>query len=124
MGKDLGSGGEALTTAVLLYSLLVSMRRKRYQRNTDRLPAFLVLDNPIGVCNRSDFLDAQLNVAAALGIQCVYPTGINDTESLHLFEHRVAIRKSGRSLMIDGNTYELLEIIDQNLEKDRGTTTS
>jgi archaellum component FlaC len=124
VGKDLGSGGEALTTAVLLYALLVSMRRRRYHRKFDRLPAFLILDNPIGVCNRSDFLDAQLKVAGALGIQCVYLTGINDTESLNLFEHRVAIRKSRRHLEINGTAYELLEVIEQNVEKDRGTGTA
>ncbi|MCP4752982.1 MAG: hypothetical protein GY866_19010, partial [Proteobacteria bacterium] len=46
VGKDLGSGGEALTTAVLLYSLLTAMRRKRRHRKDDRIPAFLILDNP------------------------------------------------------------------------------
>ncbi len=116
VGKDLGSGGEALTTAVLLYSLLTSMRKKRHQKD-ERIPAFLILDNPLGVCNRSDFLDAQLKVAWAMGIQCVYLTGINDRESIGLFEHRVAIRKGEKQLSIDGKPYNLLEIIEQNLEK-------
>ena len=62
VGKDLGSGGEALTTAVLLYTLLISMRKKRHSHPDGRIPAFLVLDNPLGVCNRSDFLDAQLKI--------------------------------------------------------------
>lgn len=118
VGKDLGSGGEALTTAVLLYALLTSMRQKRRNRKEDRLPAFLIADNPLGVCNRSDFLDAQLKVARAMGIQCVYFTGINDTESLGLFEHRVAVRKSGKRVRIDGVDYNHLEVIEQNLERD------
>ncbi|BCS96765.1 hypothetical protein DSLASN_23970 [Desulfoluna limicola] len=117
VGKDLGSGGEALTTAVLFYTLLTSMRQKRRNRKEDRLPAFLIADNPLGVCNRSDFLDAQLKVARAMGIQCVYFTGINDTESLGLFEHRVAVRKSGKRVQIDGVDYNHLEVIEQNLEK-------
>ena len=116
VGKDLGSGGEALTTAVLFYTLLTSMRQKRRNRKEDRLPAFLIADNPLGVCNRSDFLDAQLKVARAMGIQCVYFTGINDTESLGLFEHRVAVRKSGKRVQIDGVDYNHLEVIEQNLE--------
>ncbi|MCG8471051.1 MAG: hypothetical protein MI742_04255 [Desulfobacterales bacterium] len=116
VGKDLGSGGEALTTAVLLYSLLTSMRQGRRHKKEDRIPAFLIADNPLGVCNRSDFLDAQLKVARAMGIQCVYFTGINDTESLGLFEHRVAIRKSDRRLRIDGKDYTALEVIEQHVE--------
>ncbi len=118
VGKDLGSGGEALTIAVLLYALLISMRRRRrLSPYDDRIPAFLVLDNPLGVCNRSDFLDAQLKVAGRLGVQCVYLTGINDRESLDLFELRVAIRKGDRQVEIDGNIYDCLEITEFNVEK-------
>jgi hypothetical protein len=121
VGKDLGSGGEALTTAVLLYSLLISMRKKRRNQSDNRIPAFLILDNPLGVCNRSDFLDAQLKVARAMGIQCVYLTGINDRESLDLFELRVAIRKADKKLEIDGITYDCLEITELNVEKRHGS---
>ncbi|MDE1460840.1 hypothetical protein [Spartinivicinus poritis] len=116
VGKDLGSGGEALTTAVLLYSLLTAMRQKRRHRADERIPAFLIADNPLGVCNRSDFLDAQLKVARSMGIQCVYLTGINDRESLSIFEHRVAIRKTARQLQVDNTPYVLLEVIEQHVE--------
>lgn len=116
VGKDLGSGGEALTTAVLLYSLLTAMRQKRRHRPDERIPAFLIADNPLGVCNRSDFLDAQLKVARSMGIQCVYLTGINDRESLGIFEHRVAIRKTNRQLQVDNTPYVLLEVIEQHVE--------
>ena len=119
VGKDLGSGGEALTTAVLLYSLLTSMRQKRRNKKDDRIPAFLIADNPLGVCNRSDFLDTQLKVARAMGIQCIYFTGINDRESLGLFQHRVAIRHSGKHLQVGDKPFNCLEVIEQNVE-DRG----
>ena len=117
VGKDLGSGGEALTTAVLLYSLLTSMRQRRRNKKDDRLPAFLIADNPLGVCNRSDFLDTQLKVARAMGIQCIYFTGINDRESLGLFQHRVAIRHSGSHIQVGGKPYNCLEVIEQNVEE-------
>ncbi|WP_155318040.1 coiled-coil domain-containing protein [Desulfosarcina alkanivorans] len=117
VGKDLGSGGEALTTSVLLYTLLISMRKKRHSHPDGRIPAFLVLDNPLGVCNRSDFLDAQLKVARAMGIQCVYLTGINDRESLDLFELRVAIRKGNKKVEVDHTAYDLLEVAELNVEK-------
>ncbi len=116
VGKDLGSGGEALTTAVLLYSLLTSMRQRRRNKRDDRLPAFLLADNPLGVCNRSDFLDTQLKVARAMGIQCIYFTGINDRESLGLFQHRMAIRHSGSHIQVGGKSYKSLEVIEQNVE--------
>ena len=117
VGKDLGSGGEALTTAVLLYSLLTSMRQRRRNKKDDRLPAFLIADNPLGVCNRSDFLDTQLKVARAMGIQCIYFTGINDRESLGLFQHRMAIRHSGGNIQVGGKPYNSLEVIEQNVEE-------
>jgi hypothetical protein len=117
VGKDLGSGGEALTIAVLLYALLISMRKKRHGSSDGRIPAFLVLDNPLGVCNRSDFLDTQLKVARGMGLQCVYLTGINDRESLDLFELRVAIRKGDKKLEIDHTAYDCLEVTELNVEK-------
>ena len=120
VGKDLGSGGEALTIAVLLYALLISMRKKRRGPSDDRIPAFLVLDNPLGVCNRSDFLDAQLKVARGMGLQCVYLTGINDRESLDLFELRVAIRKGEKKVEIDGCLYDCLEVTELNVERQHG----
>ncbi|MCW7753529.1 hypothetical protein OOT00_05945 [Desulfobotulus sp. H1] len=117
VGKDLGSGGEALTIAVMLYTLLISMRKKRNSASEGRIPAFLILDNPLGVCNRSDFVDAQLKVAGNMGLQCVYFTGIHDRESLELFELRTAIRKGDKKLEIDGISYNCLEVTELNVEK-------
>ena len=124
VGKDLGSGGEALTIAVLLYALLISMRKKRRGSSDGRIPAFLVLDNPLGVCNRSDFLDTQLKVASGMGLQCVYLTGINDRESLDLFELRVAICKGDKQLEIDGTVYNCLDVTELNVEKEHGQQTA
>ena len=116
VGKDLGSGGEALTTAVLLYALLVYMRSRRFKSGARPMPGFLILDNPLGVCNRPDFLDAQLKVAKALGVQCIYLTGINDTGSIELFAHRIVIQKTGSRLFIDGRPFEKLETVQIHVE--------
>nr|WP_319396832.1 hypothetical protein [uncultured Desulfobacter sp.] len=116
VGKDLGSGGEALTTAVLLYALLVYMRSRRFKSGARPMPGFLILDNPLGVCNRPDFLDAQLKVAKALGVQCIYLTGINDTGSIELFAHRIVIQKAGSQLSIDGRRFEKLETVQIHVE--------
>nr|WP_319495323.1 hypothetical protein [uncultured Desulfobacter sp.] len=116
VGKDLGSGGEALTTAVLLYALLVYMRSRRFKSGARPMPGFLILDNPLGVCNRPDFLDAQLKVAKALGVQCIYLTGINDTGSIELFAHRIVIQKAGAQLLIDGRPFEKLETVQIHVE--------
>ena len=116
VGKDLGSGGEALTTAVLLYALLVYMRSRRFKSGARPMPGFLILDNPLGVCNRPDFLDAQLKVAKALGVQCIYLTGINDTGSIELFAHRIVIQKAGSRLFIDGRHFEKLETVQIHVE--------
>ncbi|MCW8801032.1 MAG: hypothetical protein OQK71_08920 [Desulfobacter sp.] len=116
VGKDLGSGGEALTTAVLLYALLVYMRSRRFKSGARPMPGFLILDNPLGVCNRPDFLDAQLKVAKALGVQCIYLTGINDTGSIELFAHRIVIQKAGAQILIDGRPFEKLETVQIHVE--------
>ncbi len=117
VGRDMGSGGEALTTSVLLYALLVSMRRKRFKGGATPMPGFLILDNPLGVCNRPAFLDAQLKVAHALGVQCIYFTGINDTGSIELFEHRIVIRRAGCRITLDGRPYEKLETVQIHMEE-------
>ncbi|PHR22874.1 MAG: hypothetical protein COA36_17525 [Desulfotalea sp.] len=124
VGKDLGSGGEALTIAVLLYALLISMRKKRRGSSDGKIPAFLILDNPLGVCNRSDFLDTQLKVASGMGLQCVYLTGINDRESLDLFELRVVISRGDKQLEIDGKVYNCLDVTELNVEKEHGQHTA
>lgn len=80
------------------------------------MPGFLILDNPLGVCNRPDFLDAQLKVAKALGVQCIYLTGINDTGSIELFSHRIVIQKAGAQLFIDGRSFEKLETVQIHVE--------
>ena len=61
-------------------------------------------------------MEEAMDVARAMGIQCVYFTGINDRESLGLFQHRVAIRQSGKHLQVGGKPYNRLEIIEQNVE--------
>lgn len=89
------SGGERLTTAVLLYCSLVRLRaRRRGRRATDG--GVLVLDNPIGTCSSVALLELQREVAAAMGVQLLYTTGVDDLSALAQLPNVVRLRNTHR----------------------------
>ncbi|WP_254508163.1 hypothetical protein [Anatilimnocola floriformis] len=85
------SGGERLTCAVLLYCTLAQLRAKR--RGLHHKPSgVLLLDNPIGSASRVTFINLQLDVARAMGIQLIYTTGVNDYEALRPLPNLIRLR--------------------------------
>jgi hypothetical protein len=92
LGRD--SGGEVLTSAILLYCNLARLRA----RNRGRLASptsVLMLDNPFGSASRLSFLEVQLEVARAAGVQLVYTTGVKDYDAISLFPNINRVRPSG-----------------------------
>ncbi|MFF2618589.1 hypothetical protein [Kitasatospora sp. NPDC058046] len=79
------SGGELLTTSVLLYCTLARMRAAQRNRKIPGGVGTLVLDNPFGKANYLPFVALQRRVAEAHGIQLVYTTGSNDLPALGRF---------------------------------------
>lgn len=89
IGKQ--SGGEMLTSAVLLFSTLAQVRARN--RGVAKRPtSVLILDNPIGTSSRQRFLSLQLSVAHANGIQLLYTTGVNDLDAISLFPRIVRLK--------------------------------
>jgi hypothetical protein len=85
------SGGERLTCAVLLYCTLAQLRAKR--RGLYHRPSgVLLLDNPIGSASRVTFINLQLDVARAMGVQLIYTTGVNDYEALRPLPNLIRLR--------------------------------
>jgi hypothetical protein len=104
MSKE--SGGERLTSAVLLYCALAQQRAQERGRNV-RLSSSLLLDNPIGASSRVKFLELQRETAKAMNIQLIYATGVNDFEAIRTMPNIVRLRNEKRSARGD---HQLLEV--------------
>jgi hypothetical protein len=98
------SGGEQLTGAILLYCTLARIRG-RSRGHAKGGSSMLILDNPIGRASRVRFLELQREVAAAMGVQLIYTTGVNDHEALRALPNVIRLRNeridrnSGRRLV-------------------------
>lgn len=68
------SGGERVTSALLLFVTVSAMSSK----TPGRSGGFLVMDNIFGSSSASDFTKTQVDLAAALKFQLISTTGIND----------------------------------------------
>ncbi|MEU9730608.1 hypothetical protein [Streptomyces sp. NPDC048002] len=90
--KEIFSGGQELTAAILLYCTLASLRANTKGRRRDRHAGVLFLDNPIGRANADYLLDLQRSVAEALGVQLVYTTGLFDEKALGQFPLIIRLR--------------------------------
>ncbi|HEX9939244.1 MAG TPA: hypothetical protein VGB15_19025 [Longimicrobium sp.] len=77
------SGGERLTSAILLYCTLAQLRAS--QRGQRLRPSgTLLLDNPIGAASWEPLLELQREVARAMGIQLIYATGIDSLGAVRM----------------------------------------
>ncbi len=90
------SGGERLTSMVLLYCTLLRMRVARRTKPAGR-SSCLILDNPIGVASRSLFLQLQREVAQAMDIQLIYTTALKDFDALEIFPKIIRLRNAQRN---------------------------
>ncbi|MCK9925846.1 hypothetical protein MXD62_01505 [Frankia sp. Mgl5] len=90
--KDVFSGGQRLTAAIVLYCTLAALRANERGQMRTRHSGVLFLDNPIGTASAEYLLDVQKGVAAALGVQLVYTTGLSDDRALAAFPLWVRMR--------------------------------
>lgn len=90
------SGGERLTSMVLLYCTLLRMRVAHRSRPAGR-SSCLILDNPIGVASRPLFLQLQCEVAQAMDIQLIYTTALKDFDALDIFPKLIRLRNTQRN---------------------------
>jgi len=108
------SGGERLTSMVLLYCTLLRMRTAHRTKPAGK-SSCLILDNPMGVASRATFLELQREVAQAMNIQLIYTTAIKDFEALHVFPNIIRVRndqldrRTGYHLMMHDTSPEGLE---------------
>jgi hypothetical protein len=89
---DVFSGGQLLTTAIILYCTMAWLRAGERGRAQRQHAGVLFLDNPIGRASAGYLLELQLTVAQKLGVQLIYTTGLFDTNALSVFPLIVRLR--------------------------------
>jgi len=89
------SGGERLTSAVLLFCTLARMRAARRGQRLN-LSGTLLLDNPIGTASRTKLIELQRDVARAMGIQLFYTTGVDDLNAVGMLDKVVRLKNERR----------------------------
>ncbi|WP_406401464.1 hypothetical protein [Streptomyces uncialis] len=91
--KDIFSGGQILTAAIVLYCTMAALRANdRGQVRRHQHSGVLFLDNPIGRASALYLLRLQQAVAKALGVQLVYTTGLFDKTALDVFPLVIRMR--------------------------------
>jgi hypothetical protein len=113
--RDVFSGGQQLTAAIILYCTLAALRANNRGRLRNRHSGVLFLDNPIGRASAGYLLELQRVVAHALGVQLIYTTGLFDAAALAEFPLIVRLRndadlRAGRKyLSVDATVHKHLE---------------
>ncbi|MFD2416167.1 hypothetical protein [Amycolatopsis pigmentata] len=90
--RDVFSGGQQLTAAIILYCTLAALRANNRGKLRNRHSGVLFLDNPIGRASAGYLLELQRVVAGALGVQLIYTTGLFDAGALAEFPLIVRLR--------------------------------
>lgn len=90
--RDVFSGGQQLTAAIILYCTLAALRANNRGKLRNRHSGVLFLDNPIGRASAGYLLELQRVVAEALGVQLIYTTGLFDAGALAEFPLIIRLR--------------------------------
>lgn len=109
------SGGEGVVMAMFLYGVIVQLRADG-QANIHRATGGpLLLDNPFSKATHAGMWKAQRLLAAAMNIQLIFTTAIQDYNALGEFSNFKRIRKAGRNAKtgrthLEVATYKLNEL--------------
>ncbi|WP_138733590.1 hypothetical protein [Modestobacter excelsi] len=112
--NEVFSGGQELTAAIVLYCTMAALRGNERGQLRTRHSGVLFLDNPIGKASAEYLLDLQRGVAAALGVQLVYTTGIFDDRALSAFPLWVRLRNDA-DLRAGLKHIRVAEVVRQHL---------
>jgi hypothetical protein len=108
------SGGERLTSAILLFCALLRLRQGEVHRRSGS--SVLILDNPIGTASRLSFLEMQREVASAMNVQLIYATAVNDLNAVGALENVIRLRNT----RADRRTGRQFIEVDQTANGDSG----
>ncbi|NHI92056.1 MAG: hypothetical protein EAX96_06095 [Candidatus Lokiarchaeota archaeon] len=90
----IGSGGEKLTMAILLYCLIAHFRMFFELGGSKEEYSFpLIMDDPLGDANRPDLIAMVASMAEKLQIQLIPFTPHEEIEALHYFKNTITMKK-------------------------------
>jgi hypothetical protein len=107
------SNGQRATAAMCLLMILSELRAKNRTKGVPGV-GILVLDNPFGNASAGYLVSVQRRVAAALGIQPIYTTGVRDYDALAPFRNIVPLSNDqarGRMLRYVRANLSLLAVL-------------
>lgn len=114
-----GSGGEKLTSALLLFLVLVNLRKPARHSGPSQMGNTYMpvpMDNPIGKVSKPELLRPQIQLAEALGVQLLYLTGINDLNVKREMTHLVTLKVKDYQT-IGGKRYDLIENVSHDVDR-------
>jgi hypothetical protein len=112
------SGGQKLTTAVLIYCALARLRADNRAKQGTSPVGVLLLDNPIGTANLTTLIDLQRLVAEKFGVQLIYTTALDDKPALAPFTNIIRLgnrherRQDRRHIVQEALDEEVVNIVD------------
>ncbi|MCD9508986.1 hypothetical protein [Photobacterium phosphoreum] len=122
ISEDLSSGGERLTSATMLYSVISHVRsRQRQHIAKGNSVRFLFMDNPLSKASKASFVQAQLHTCKAFDIQPIFVTGVGDIAALEQFSNRIVITQAdgrdgvSKHLNINGEKFSRIVISEELL---------
>ncbi|MCP4296158.1 MAG: hypothetical protein GY786_11165 [Proteobacteria bacterium] len=93
INKIKGSGGESMTSALLLYLVIAQLRASSRAGAKNAIGGFLLMDNPFSRATTPQLVKSQVDLAKELGFQLIYATAIKDFNAQALFSHFVQLRQ-------------------------------
>lgn len=85
------SDGEKLEFTLLAYMMIARLVSGANGTGKDS-GNILLVDNPIGECSLTSFIELQRMVAKILNTQLIYPTALNDFSIISMFPHVVSLK--------------------------------
>lgn len=86
------SGGEKLTSAILIYCALIRLRQLARGSSPEITDSVLFLDNPIAEANLTTLIQLQRQVANAMRVQLIFTTGLKDLPAVSAFRNVIRLR--------------------------------
>jgi len=110
------SGGQKLTSAILIYCALARLRADNRSEGASPV-GVLLLDNPIGTANLSTLIDLQRLVAKNFGVQLIYTTALDDKPALAPFTNIIRLgnrreRRRGRGHIVQEEVGQDLNVVE------------
>jgi hypothetical protein len=95
--KISNSGGEGVVMAMFLYLVINQLRAENHAQVQKNAGGPLILDNPFAKATSAALWRAQRLLAAAMNVQLIFATALQDFNSIGEFQRFIRLRKAGQN---------------------------